>query len=42
MNFDRTQKPESKPGLEFIPPVIEEIQLENGLKIFTSLKISFR
>lgn len=38
MNFDRTQKPESKPGLEFIPPVIEEIQLENGLKIFYIFK----
>ncbi len=34
MSFDRTQKPVPTANLEFIPPVIEEIKLNNGLRVF--------
>lgn len=34
MSFDRTQRPVPTANLEFIPPVIEEIKLKNGLRVF--------
>lgn len=34
MSVDRSVKPEPKSILEFVPPVIEEIQTDNGLKIY--------
>ncbi len=34
MSLDRTKKPTSMTGLEFVPPVIEEIKFKNGLRIF--------
>lgn len=34
MSFDRSIKPEQKSDLKFIPPVIKEFQLKNGLNIY--------